>query len=95
MNTGSCTPSEPEQTNRNTERAYKRGWETIFRPKLPVGSEFGLEPEVEIPEEGRDYEDVADEDPKKGETIFGEIEAVDTFEDDGEGFEPDVEEAIN
>jgi adenine-specific DNA methylase len=44
----------------------------------------------------RDCHSVAADDyPEEGEAAFAEVEAVDLFQHDGEGFEPEVEDAVD
>ena len=50
---------------------------------------------MEVVEEGWDDEDGAEEDADECEAVLAEVEVVNAFEDDGEGFEPDVEEAVD
>lgn len=50
---------------------------------------------VEIEEEGGDNDKGSYEDADESETFLAEVKVVDAFEDDGEGFEPDVEEAVD
>jgi len=69
--------------------------EAFFWFQFAVLVEMGLDDFVEVVEEGGNDEDVAAEDADEGETFFAEVEFVDIFEDDGEGFEPDIEEAVD
>ena len=50
---------------------------------------------VEVDKEGGNDEDCAEEDADEGEAFFAEVEFVDSFEDEREGLEPDVEETVD
>jgi hypothetical protein len=50
---------------------------------------------MKVPKEGQDDDQSADEDAEEGEAFFTEREAVVVDEDDDEGFEPDIEKAVD
>lgn len=89
-------PAKPEEGDGEGESA-DAGWGQLFLWRdVPVFVEFfGLVfvfP-VEVAWDGE--ADCGDEDAEEGETALSEVEAVDFAEDYGEGFEPDVEDAID
>ena len=95
VDTGSSAPAEPEETDGDEAAAYTSGREPILWFDVAVGVESGLEPLVEPVVEGGNHEEGADEDADVGEALLAEVEVVDAHEDDGEGLEPDVEEAVD
>ena len=50
---------------------------------------------MKIPEERRNRNDGTDENTYERDALHAETEVVDTHENDGEGFKPDVEEAVH
>ena len=88
-------PAEPEEADGDAEGADEGGWEALFGLDFAGGVELGFDDFVEVEEEGGDDEDGANEDTDEGETFLAEVEAVDVYEYNGEGFEPDVEEAVD
>ena len=95
MNVRASRPSEPKHADGDTKRTDKGRWEAFFGLEFALGVELGFDVAVEVVEEGGYDEDGADEDAGEGETFFAETEVVGSYEDDGEGFEPDVEEAVD
>ena len=69
--------------------------EAFLGREFAVFVELRLDHLVEVVEERGDDEDGAEENTHECETLFPQVELVDAFEDDGEGFEPDVQEAVN
>lgn len=90
MDAGARGPAEPEEADGDAEGADE-GWrEAFLRCEFAVGVELRFHYFVEVVEKGWDDEDGADEDADEGQAFFAQVEFVDAFEDDGEGFEPDV-----
>jgi hypothetical protein len=56
---------------------------------------FSLEEVLPAAVERDRHSIAADNYSKEGEAAFTEVEAVDLFEDDGEGFEPEIEDAVD
>ena len=50
---------------------------------------------VDVPEERRHGNERADQNPQEGKTLGPEGKVVDTDEDDGEGFKPEIEEGVD
>ena len=89
-------PAEPEEADGDGESAYEGGGKAFLGNQFAIFVELGFEDFVEVEEKRGDDDDKgADEDTDEGETLLVEFEVVDAFEDDGEGFEPDVEEAVD
>lgn len=81
--------------HRDTERADKARRQSFLRLELAILVELRFEVLVEIPEEGRDGNESADQDAQVCEAFLAEAEVVDANEDDDEGLEPDVQEAVD
>lgn len=95
MDVGPGGPAEPEEADGNGEGADAGGRQAPLGSELAVGVELGLDDAVEVPGEGWEHEEDADEDAEEGEALEPEAEAVDAAEDDGEGLEPDVQQAVD
>lgn len=89
-------PAEPEERDGEGE-ASDAGWGQLsFRCDVPVlvkvfGLVFPFPPEVAGDGDGAG----GDKDAEEGEAAFAGVEAVDFAEDYREGFEPDVEDAVD
>ena len=88
-------PAEPKETDGYAKGADKSWWEAFLRFDLAVVVELRLDHLVEVIEERGDDQDGAEEDAHERETFLAQVELVDADEDDGKGFEPDVQEAVD
>lgn len=88
-------PTEPEQTDGHEEAAEHGRLKADLGPDFAAFVELLFLVEVEVEEEAGHRDEGANEDAEEGEAFFAEVEAVDFDEDDGEGLEPDVEEAVD
>ena len=88
-------PAEPKKTDGYAKSAHESGREAFLRFDLAVVVELRLDYLVEVIEERGHDEDGAEEDANERETFLAQIELVDADEDDGEGFEPDVQETVD
>ena len=88
-------PAEPKETDGYAKGADESGREAFLRFDLAVVVELRLDYLVEVIEERGHDEDGAEEDAHERETFLAEVELVDADEDDGEGFEPDVQETVD
>ena len=88
-------PAEPKETDGYAKGADESGREAFFRFDLAVVVELRLDCLVEVIEERRNDEDGAEEDAHERETFLAQVKLVDADEDDGKGFEPDVQEAVD
>ena len=95
MNARARGPAEPKETDGYAKRADESGRETFLRFDLAVAVELRLDYLVEVIEERRHDEDGAEEDTHECETFLAQVELVDADEDNGEGFEPDVQETVD
>lgn len=95
MGPGVGGPAEPEEANGDAEGADEGGGKALFGLEFTGGVELGFDDFVEVEEKWGDDEDGANEDTDEGETFLAEVEAVDVYEDNGERFEPYVEEAVD
>ena len=85
----------PEQTNRNCESPNTGRNESFLWLQLALLVELRFNIAVKIPEERRNRNDGTDENTYERDALHAETEVVDTHENDGEGFKPDVEEAVH
>lgn len=90
----SCRPPEEEQTNGNEERANHGRRKPFLGLDDPI-LELLLLDEVQVQEVAGDGNERADKDTYERETLGAEREAVDADEGDGEGLEPDVQDAVD
>ena len=88
-------PAEPKETDGYAKGADESGREAFLGFDLAVVVELRLDYLVEVIEERRNDEGGAEEDAHERETFLAEVELVDADEDDGKGFEPDVQEAVD
>ena len=88
-------PAEPEEANGQEEGAEHRGLQTDLGPEFAVLVEFGLDEFVAVVEEWGDDDEGAEENAEEGEAFEALGEMVDLAEDDGERFEPKVEQTVN
>lgn len=94
MDLGSCSPPEQEEADCGTE-AGEEGWdEHIFGVAEASCSESGHEDLVDVPVVDEEGDGGADDDGKKCESHFAEVEAVKLSVDDGEGLEKGVVDAV-
>ena len=88
-------PAKPKETDWYAKGADESGREAFLGFDLAVVVELRLDDLVEVIEERGDDEGGAEEDAHERETFLAEVELVDANEDNGKGFEPDVQETIN
>ena len=87
-------PAEPEQADRDEERAEKCRRQSQFGPDVTIFVELWLDVLVCIPKERGHDDESPDEDAEECEALDAEVEAVDSDEDDREGLEPAVQQGI-
>jgi hypothetical protein len=95
VNLRSRSPSEPKQADGDEETAHHGGDQAFLGADVAVFVEFRFEAVFQVEEVGGDDDEGTDQDAEEGEAETSEPEAVDSDEDDGEGFEPDIEEAVD
>lgn len=88
-------PAEPEEADGDAEGADEGRREAVLWFDLAFGIEFRFHVLVDVPEKRTHGQKGAYEDAEEGEALLLEGELVDTDEDDGEGFEPEVEERVD
>ena len=88
-------PAEPEEADGQEEGAQHRGLQTDLGAEFSVLVEFGLDEFIAVVEEWWDDDEGAEEDAEEGEAFETLGEMVDLAEDDGERFEPEVEQAVD
>ena len=95
MHTRTRRPAEPEEADGDEEGAHEGRLQADLRAQLALRVELGFDVAAVVVEEGDHGDEGADEDADEGETFGAEGEVVGGDEDDGEGFEPEVEEAVD
>ena len=90
MDAWTCGPAEPEEADWYAKGADESRRESFLRFNLAVIVKSRFDYFIQIVEEWRDDEDSAEENSYECKTFLAKVEVVDAFEDDGEGFEPDV-----
>ena len=95
MDTRARRPAEPKETDGYAKGANESGREAFLRFDLAVVVELRLDDLVEVIEERGHDEDGTEEDSHERETFLAQFELVDADEDDGTGFEPDVQETVD
>lgn len=89
-------PAEPEQANGDGEGADV-GWQSQAELGLDLAVlvEFGFDVAHLVPDEGGKDDEDTNKNAEEGDTLKAQGEAVDLGEDDGEGLEPDVQQAVD
>ncbi len=95
MDVRASGPAEPEEADWDEKGANERGLQADLGADVTVLIHLWLDVLVVEVEEGAHDDDGAEEDADEGEALGAEGEVVDLDEDDGEGFEPEVEEAVD
>lgn len=95
MNVGFGCVAEDEEADRDAECTDETWRQSLLRLNIAILIELRLHVLVDVEEVRWDGDDRTDEDAHVSKTFETEGEAVDVDEDEDEGLEPDVEQAVD